>query len=146
MFPRSNLVPLALLVAATLPSASWASSPPAGAVWDSVAATLQTKDVFASNYHRFNLPRRDITLRVGGVTVAPELAQGAWAGFSDDPEVAMLMGDLVLTSAELRPVLAELTSQRLDVTAIHNHLSSTFISAATARLRIWPGGSTVCSR
>src|SRR5207249_966821 len=73
-------------------------------------------------YHRFNLPRRDITLHLKDVSVAPELALGAWAGFSDDPEHAMLMGDLVLTSAELSPVLSELTRRSIAVTAIHNHL------------------------
>src|SRR2546430_15099891 len=32
------------------------------------------------------------------------------------------MGDLVLTSGEVKPVLAELARQRIAVTAIHNHL------------------------
>jgi hypothetical protein len=122
MTARSKLLPLAILLVTTQASASHAANPSAAAVWDNVAAILQTRDAFASGYHRFNLPRRDITLHVGDVTVAPELAQGAWAGFSDDPGDAMLMGDLVLTSAELRPVLAELARQGLGVTAIHNHL------------------------
>ncbi len=113
---------LAILLVAALPHASRAASPSPGAAWDSVAAILETKDVFVGGYHRFNLPRRDLTLRLGDVTVAPELALGAWAGFSDDPGDAMLMGDLVLASGELRPVLAELARQGLDVTAIHNHL------------------------
>jgi len=63
-----------------------------------------------------------VRLQLGDVTVAPELALGAWAGFSDAPDHAMLMGDLVVTTAELRPVLAELARQDLEVTAIHNHL------------------------
>jgi hypothetical protein len=54
--------------------------------------------------------------------VAPELLQGAWAGFSDDPRLAMLMGDLVLKPTELGPVLAELAALGLEVTAIHHHL------------------------
>ena len=118
-----QLVLIAMLIVA-LPSMSRAASPAGGAAWDSVSTILQTKDAFAGGYHRFNLPRRDITLRVGDVTVAPELAQGAWAGFSDDPASAMLMGDLVLKTTELGPVLAELAAQGLEVTAIHNHLVS----------------------
>ena len=118
----SRLLTLTLLLAAVLPSTAMAASPMAGAAWDSVAAILQTKDVFAGGYHRFNLPRRDVTLRVGDLTLAPELAQGAWAGFSDDPDMSMLMGDLVLKTTELGPVLAQLAAQKLDVTAIHNHL------------------------
>lgn len=110
------------MLIAAMPSASRAAGSMSVASWDSVSAILQTKDVFAGGYHRFNLPRRDITLRLGGVTVAPELAQGAWAGFSDAPDMTMLMGDLVLKSTELGPVLAELAAQGLDVTAIHNHL------------------------
>jgi hypothetical protein len=54
--------------------------------------------------------------------VAPALALGAWAGFSGDPKDATMMGDLVVTSGELGPVLAQLAGQRIDVTAVHNHL------------------------
>jgi len=122
MHRLSKLFALVLLSSFSLPHAARAATTPAGAAWDSVAAILQTKDVFAGGYHRFNLPRRDITLRVGDVTVAPELAQGAWAGFSDDPGSTMLMGDLVLETKELGPVLGALAAQKLDVTAIHNHL------------------------
>jgi hypothetical protein len=101
------------LATVVVPSSSRAAEAKVGAAWDSVSAILQTKDAFAGGYHRFNLPRRDLTLRVGDVTVAPELALGAWAGFSDDPDMAMLMGDLVLQSTELGPVLAELAAQKL---------------------------------
>ena len=80
-----SLVILLALAFAT-PSTSRAAGPAGGAAaWDSVAAILQTKDVFAGGYHRFNLPRRDFTLHLGDVTVAPELAQGAWVGFSAIP-------------------------------------------------------------
>lgn len=95
---------------------------PDAAGWDSVGRTLQAPGVFAGGYHRYNLPRRDITLRVGDVTVSPALALGAWAGFSGTPADATVMGDLVLLTAELKPVLAELSRQRVEVTAIHNHL------------------------
>jgi len=119
---KSACVPVMLLVIA-LASVPRAATRPPGAVWDSVARVLQSPDVFNGGYHRFNLPRSDLGLEIGGVKLAPELALGAWAGFSDDPGDAMMMGDLVLTTRELRPVLAELARQGLDVTAIHNHLA-----------------------
>ncbi len=109
----------ALLV--VLPGASTAQAP-LGASWDSVAQALRAPGSFSGGYYRYNLPRRDITLRLGDVTVAPSLALGAWAGFSGTPANAMVMGDLVLIAAELKPVLAELTRQHIDVSAIHNHL------------------------
>ena len=124
MTTRLGIVLILLAVALGVVSAPGiaAADPASGAAWDSVAKILQTPDAFAGGYHRFNLPRRDIALRLGDVGVAPELALGAWAGFSDAAADAMMMGDLVLMSAELGPVLAELARQGLDVTAIHNHL------------------------
>ena len=95
-----------------------ASSP----AWDSVATILQTTAVTGGGYHRFNLPRRDLTLQIGDVTVAPGLALGAWAGFSGEPADATAMGDLIVTPEELPRVLAQLSQERLAVTAIHNHL------------------------
>jgi hypothetical protein len=95
-----------------------ASSP----AWDSVAAILQTPAVSTGGYRRFNLPRRDLTLQLGDVTVAPALALGAWAGFSGEPADATVMGDLIVTVDELPRVLAKLNQERVAVTAIHNHL------------------------
>src|SRR2546426_7935579 len=71
-------------------------------VWDSVGRILKTPAVLTGGYHRYNFPRRDLTLRIGDVTVSPALALGAWAGFSGEPADATMMGDLVLTSGELR--------------------------------------------
>lgn len=93
-----------------------------GAPWDSVARILQAPGTLTGGYYRYNLPRRDLTVRVGEVAVAPALALGAWAGFSGSAGDATTMGDLIVTAGELRPVLAELARQRLAVTAVHNHL------------------------
>ena len=114
---------LALLLTVATAHASGAQSS-LKAAWDSVGSILQAPGTLTGGYYRYNLPRRDITLRMGDVTVSPSLALGAWAGFSGTPTGAMMMGDLVLTGAELKPVLAEFARQRLDVTAIHNHLSA----------------------
>src|SRR2546421_257515 len=96
---------------------------PLGAPWDSVGRILQTSGSATGGYYRYTVPRRDITLRIGDVTVSPALALGAWAGFSGEATEATMMGDLVLTSGEVKPVLAELARQRIEVTAIHNHLA-----------------------
>lgn len=93
------------------------------AAWDSVGRILQSPPVARGGYVRFDFPRRDVTLRVRDVVVSPSLALGAWAGFQGAPDNATMMGDLVLTSAELEPVLATLARQGLAVTAIHNHLA-----------------------
>jgi hypothetical protein len=87
-----------------------------------VGKILKTSGVATGGYYRYGWPRRDITLRIGDVTVSPALALGAWAGFAGEPSAVTVMGDLVLTPDELKPVLAELANQHIDVTAIHNHV------------------------
>ena len=119
MRARTLLLSPVLLVAVGSPLA--AQTP--GAVWDSVARILQAPASATGGYYRYGLPRRDVTLKLGDVTVSPALALGSWAGFSGEPADATVMGDLVLLAGEVKPVLAELARQRLDVTAVHNHLA-----------------------
>ena len=90
--------------------------------WDSVAQILQTAATPSPGYTRYNFPRRDITLKVRDVTVAPGVALGAWFGFAGTPGVSVVMGDLVLLGDELAPALDELNKQGIGVTAIHNHV------------------------
>jgi len=118
-----NVRPILLTVLIVSASNAVASAQtPLGAPWDSVGRILQTSGSATGGYYRYTWPRRDVTLRIGDVTVSPALALGAWAGFSGDAASATVMGDLVLTSGEVKPVLAELARQRIAVTAIHNHL------------------------
>jgi len=102
-----------LLVPAGLPAQQ--------AVWDSVGRILQASPTPAAGYVRFNFPRRDLTLKMGEITIS-RLALGAWAGFSGDAKRAMVMGDLVVTEAELLPVEAAIDSQQLAMLGVHNHL------------------------
>jgi Domain of Unknown Function (DUF1259) len=72
---------------------------------------------------RFNMPRKDLHVTLGGVEIKPGLALGAWAAFlrvGDND--AMIMGDLVLTEDEVAPVMKALHDGGVEVTAIHNHL------------------------
>ena len=112
-----------LLCAAALGISATAGAQTAPASpFDTVAAILRTPAVPSAGYVRFNLPRRDLTVTLNGVTLAVPMALGAWAGFAGTARQAEAMGDLVLTPGELGPVLAELARRRIAVTAIHNHL------------------------
>ena len=95
---------------------------PVPAVWDSVGRILQTTAAMSPGYVRYGLPRSDLHVTVGDLPVPVPLALGAWAGFSGTGDSALVMGDLVLTAAELAPVLEALDRERIDVTAVHNHL------------------------
>jgi hypothetical protein len=91
-------------------------------VWDSVGRVLQASPVQSAGYVRYNFPRRDLTLKMGENTVS-RLALGAWAGFTGNGKQAMVMGDLVVTLAELLPVEAAIDSQHLAILGVHNHLT-----------------------
>jgi hypothetical protein len=118
------LVPLALAACTGfLPLAATAAQDVANPAWAEAGRILGTPETPTGGYHRYNFPRRDLTVRVGDVTVAAAIALGGWAAFDGPPGDATMMGDLVLTTAELKPVLAELARQGIAVTAIHNHLT-----------------------
>jgi len=91
--------------------------------WQETAAILQSPPVDAGGYTRFNFPRKDLTVRMGDVTIPAAFALTSWVGFDGSPDSASAMGDLVVTAGELRPVLAELARQSVEVTAVHNHLA-----------------------
>src|SRR5438445_7151618 len=66
---------------------------------------------------RFNMPRKDLHVTLGGVEVKPGLALGAWAAFHRVGENdAMIMGDLVLTEDEVAPVMRARHDGVVDVT------------------------------
>jgi hypothetical protein len=72
---------------------------------------------------RFNMPRTDLHVTLGGVEIKPGLAFGAWAAFHRvGANDAMVMGDLVLTEGEVAPVMKVLQDGGVEVTALHNHL------------------------
>ena len=112
-----------------LPATSWAQAKadpkPAGAVeWKSVADILGFPgDVLPGGVIRFNMPRKDLHVTVGGTEIKAGLALGGWAAFRHvGKNDAMVMGDLVLTEEEVAPVMKSLQDGGVEVTALHNHL------------------------
>jgi uncharacterized protein DUF1259 len=73
--------------------------------------------------HKFALPRKDMNVTVNGVQVKAGLALGSWVAFKSTAHGdAMAMGDLVLAEDEVAPVMQELQSGGIEITALHNHL------------------------
>lgn len=94
-----------------------------GAPWDSVGNLLCAPGTAGGGVYRYTVPRTDLTVRVGDVVVSPALALGSWAAFGTFGADTVVMGDLVVTAAELGPALRQLAADGIAVTAIHNHLS-----------------------
>jgi hypothetical protein len=93
-----------------------------GPPWDSLGRVLGAPPTPITGAIRYNLPRADLTVRVGDVVVAPALALVSWVGFGVVGPDTVVMGDLVVTAKELPGVLAQLEADRIAVTAVHNHL------------------------
>jgi len=73
--------------------------------------------------HKYALPRKDMNVAVNGVQIKAGLALGSWVAFKATSQGnAMVMGDLVLAEDEVAPVMAELQSGGIEITALHNHL------------------------
>lgn len=80
--------------------------------------TMQPGDVYKAGF-----PRTDLHVTVGGVAVKPALALGSWVAFKmTGGNEALMMGDVVLTQAEVERVMSKLQEGGIDQTAVHNHL------------------------
>jgi uncharacterized protein DUF1259 len=117
------------LIVVFLSSLSWAQSSkaskaPATADWKDVDAAMgRPGQDQPDGTHKYALPRKDMNVTVNGVQIKAGLALGSWVAFKATSQGnAMAMGDLVLTEDEVGPVMAELQSGGIEITALHNHL------------------------
>lgn len=81
------------------------------------AGSMQPGDVY-----KVSLPRSDLKVTVGGVELKPALALGSWVAFKKTGDMAIVMGDLVLTEDEVTPVLTKLQEGGVEISALHNHV------------------------
>jgi hypothetical protein len=58
---------------------------------------------------------------VDSFRIIPAMGLGTWTAFTPASEGAMVMGDIILTETDLKPVQQEVIRQGLTITAIHNH-------------------------
>ena len=75
--------------------------------------------------HKFSMPRSDLKVTLDGVELKPGFALGSWAAFQKMGNQTEVMGDLVLTEAEIAPVMQKLSDSGIEITGLHNHLIRT---------------------
>lgn len=93
--------------------------------WQPVAEALGRPGKLSADglVYRVSFPRRDLSVRSYDVQVSPGLALGSYAAFSRYPDgTVVMMGDLVVTEAELPPVTDALQEGGVAQTAVHKHL------------------------
>ncbi len=106
-------------VAASPAAASASGEMPADykAVLDSLGKTGDFKD----GVLKVNIPRSDLSVSVDGVATPTPFGFGGWVALTKGTGMDVMMGDLVLTEAEVNPVMSALLNAGIDVTALHNH-------------------------
>jgi Domain of Unknown Function (DUF1259) len=108
-------------------AALFAAAPGAAFVADEWQAQVgealgKTGTTTPSGIYRVGLPRTDLKVTLDGVELKAGFALGSWLAFEKMGDQGMVMGDLVLTEAEVNPVMTKLAAGGVEVTALHNHL------------------------
>jgi hypothetical protein len=120
--PRSFFLAIAAISLAAAAASAQANS--RADDWAAVTTALgRAGAVQSDGVMKYSFPRSDLKVNLDGVRVRPALALGSWVAFkrmgSSD---AMVMGDIVLTEAEVQPVISALLQKDVQQTAVHNHL------------------------
>jgi hypothetical protein len=116
-FCLRQLTAAALFAAA--PGAAFAADEWQAQVGEALGKTGMTTP---SGIYRVGLPRTDLKVTLDGVELKAGFALGSWLAFEKMGDQGMVMGDLVLTEAEVNPVMTKLAAGGVEVTALHNHL------------------------
>ena len=91
--------------------------------WKSVEQALgKAGGMQPGDVYKVSFPRSDLKVTAAGVELKPALALGTWVAFKRMGEMAVVMGDLVLTESEVTPVLSKLQQGGVETTALHNHV------------------------
>src|SRR5437773_8206276 len=71
--------------------------------------------------YKITIPQNDLDVEVDGFKIIPPMGLGTWIAFTPSKDGAMIMGDIILTENDLKPVQQEVIRQGLTISAIHNH-------------------------
>jgi hypothetical protein len=83
--------------------------------------SLVGKGKFSNGEYKITVPQNDLSIMVDGFKIIPAMGLGTWIAFTPTSNGAMVMGDIVVTENDLKPVQQEIIRQGLTITAIHNH-------------------------
>ncbi|MBV9988299.1 MAG: DUF1259 domain-containing protein [Chitinophagaceae bacterium] len=79
------------------------------------------KGVEKNGEYKITVPQHDLNVTVDGFKIIPAMGLGSWAAFTHCGDSVMVMGDIIVTETDLKPVQQEVIRQGFGITAIHNH-------------------------
>src|SRR5688500_5574928 len=82
---------------------------------------MGVKGKASNGEYKVTIPQNDLSIIVDNFKIIPAMGLGTWIAFTPSADGAMVMGDIVLTETDLKPVQWEVIKQGLTITAIHNH-------------------------
>ncbi len=86
-----------------------------------IAQIMGMKGMAKNGEYKVTVPQNDLNVMVDGFKIIPAMGLGSWVAFTPSPNGVMVMGDLIVTETDLKPVQQEIIRQGLTSTAIHNH-------------------------
>jgi hypothetical protein len=91
--------------------------------WTAISRVFGQDGEVHDGYFRVNLPRSDLSVRIGGDVLEPPFELTSYVGFVPVGTTDVLaMGEIVLRDDEVARVMSELRRQGVATPALHNHL------------------------
>lgn len=118
----------AILLAISVPMVSQAqgASPNSAGQqdWTAVDKALGRSGKLQGDVYKMTFPRSDLKVTIGQTKVEPAAGLTSWAAFRRSPQGVVADGDLAVLESELNGVTKALEDHSIEVTAVHNHLTS----------------------
>jgi hypothetical protein len=86
-----------------------------------IESVLGMKGTEKNGEYKITVPQNDLNVVVDSFKIIAPMGLGSWTAFTSTPDGAMIMGDIIVTETDLKPVQEAVIKQNLTVTAIHNH-------------------------
>lgn len=86
-----------------------------------IQRVMGMKGTYNKGEYKVTVPQNDLNVMVDGFKIIPAMGLGTWVAFTPSANGAMVMGDIVVTETDLKPIQQEIINQGLTITAIHNH-------------------------
>jgi Domain of Unknown Function (DUF1259) len=86
-----------------------------------IERVMGRKGQYSNGEYKVTVPQNDLSITVDSFQIIPAMGLGTWIAFTPAPEGAMIMGDIIVTETDLKPVQQEVIRQGLTISAIHNH-------------------------